>query len=164
MLKFNKIIFRLIFLAVIAAVSSACFLLIPEVHYVLPDGYVGMFKIILDESNGIDVQRANWRYAYEIPPDGILRVKSFAPFHNWHETKASYKNGSKVLTEDSSVKDDVIALRDIGTRERGGYPVTMTLVIGTAKQVSYTAQQMQADYKFDEIPPMVFNERLKQIK
>jgi hypothetical protein len=38
------------------------------------------------------------------------------------------------------------------------------MVIGTQQQVSYTAGQMLDNNEFDEIPPLVFNERLKQIK
>jgi hypothetical protein len=163
MRKFDKIVVRLLILLIIAASSSACFFFNPDVHYVLPNGYIGMFKIILDESNGIDVERTNWRYVYEIPPDGILRVKSFAPFRDLHEEKVAYKNGANIPSG-LQVKDDVIALRSAGTGEREGYPLTMTLVIGTEKQVFYTAQQQQADNEFDEIPPLVFNERLKQIK
>jgi len=56
-----------------------------------------MFKIILDERNGVDVRLERGSYTLEIPPDGILRIKSFEPFDAWHEVTAAYKNEKRLV-------------------------------------------------------------------
>ncbi len=123
----------------------------PSVHYVLPDRYVGVFKIILDESSGVSVNRKGWRYTYEIPPSGILRIKSFAPIEQWHEETAAYRNGTKLLIPDSTVSDGAVALRSLGTYTRGDGPPTMTFVIGTKAQEDELRAKMDS-IDFDKIP------------
>ena len=107
-----------------------------NIHFVLPDGYVGRFEVVLDEVNGADVKFENGRYTYEIPENGVLRVKSFEPFNEWHRKTAAYRSG-KVIPDEDEVDSSVAALRSLsgsGSTSRGGKevgPVILGYAIGT---------------------------------
>jgi hypothetical protein len=153
----NKLL--LFALVVNFSMASSCGVIKPSVHYILPDGYVGMFKIILDEKNEVDVKLERGTYTLEIPQDGVLRIKSFTPFDAWHEVTASYKSGKEIPTL-GTVADDSIALRDVGTGERGYGPTTKTGVIGTKAQEDKIRRDLLEE-EFDNMPPAVYNQRLR---
>ena len=117
---------------------AACFN--PDVHFILPDDYIGAFRITLDEAHGIDVKLENGRYTYNIPETGELKVKSFQPFMGCHKETAAYRSGKEIPAVDSTVRPDVIALRGgmgSGSREVDGKnvgPVILSYVIGTQEQ------------------------------
>lgn len=120
-----------------------------RVHYVLPDGYIGAFNIIVDEAKGAEALLKDGRYTYEVPPTGILRVKSFDQFRGMHEETASYRNGTEIPVLDSSNDDDnVISLRDAGTHEKNYAPRTITLVIGTKHHLQEVIRDLK-DLRFD---------------
>lgn len=131
----------------------------PSVHYVLPDGYVGMFKIILDEKEGKDIRLGDSRYTYEIPEDGILKVKNFEPLRQMHGETAAYKNGTRIVIPDSTVADNTIALRSAGQYSKGVGPFTIILVLGTKEQTDRVVKEMDKP-EFDSLPPRIFNQRL----
>lgn len=137
---------------VLAVVSLICTLISckssAEVHYVIPDGYVGMFKIVLDEREGVDVSPKNGRYTYEIPQSGILKVRSFAPFRTGYEASAAYRNGTKINLAGDGVPDEAIALRDLGEEIRGNGPPIIVLVIGTkAEQDKLRVLMYSSDFE-----------------
>ncbi len=51
-----------------------------HVHFVLPDGYRGVFKLVEDQEGGVYVPNIGNRYDYIVPPSGLLRVTSMEPF------------------------------------------------------------------------------------
>lgn len=110
----------------------------PEVHFILSDGYVGSFRVVLDEAHGVDTKLEKGRYVYEIPSGGELRVKTFDPFLGCHKEDAAYRNGQNIPHADSSIADDTVALRGgigSGSRPINGKnvgPIILTYVIGTA--------------------------------
>lgn len=110
-----------------------------NIHFVLPDGYTGRFEVVLDEGNGIDVKVENDRYTYEIPESGVLKVKSFEPFNEWHKKTAAYRSG-KVIPDENEVDSNTPALRSLsgsGSRSIGGKnvgPVILGYAIGTEEQ------------------------------
>ncbi len=124
----------------------------PDVHFVLPDGYVGMFKIVLDEKEGVDVNSKDGRYAYEIPKSGILKVKSFAPFRPWHEESAAYRNGTKINLPGNTVPNESVALRDLGEYMRGNGPPIIVYVIGTKEEQDKLRVLMNSS-DFEKIAP-----------
>lgn len=125
----------------------------PSVHYRLPNDYRGVFKIILDEDRGAAVELKNGRYEYEIPASGVLRVKSFAPFRVMHEATAEYLDGRPIVIPDSTVGDDVVALRgDLGEYARGSGPRTIVILIGTQADVAKVRLDMMKP-EFDKVPP-----------
>jgi hypothetical protein len=122
-----------------------------SVHYVLPNGYIGLFKIVLDETNGLDVRRKFGRATYEIPPDGVLRVKSFEPFRGWHQVTASYRDGTEISTS-ITPGDDEIAYRNLGSSSRGHGPITIAIVVGTKEQTNRIVEHLD-EPEFDTTPP-----------
>ena len=109
-------------LAVVSLITFISCMSSTGVHHVLPDGYVGMFKIVLDETGGVEISPKDGRYVYEIPASGILKVKSFAPFRPWHDESAAYRDGTKIKLWDSKVPDDAVVLRSLGESTRGSGP------------------------------------------
>lgn len=142
---------------VLAVVSLICIFIsckssASEVHFVLPDGYVGIFKIVLDETEGVDANPKDGRYAYEIPKSGILKVRSFAPFRPWHEESAAYRNGTKINLPGYAVPDEGVALRDLGEYTRGNGPPIIVFVIGP-KGEQDKLRVLMSSSDFEKIAP-----------
>jgi hypothetical protein len=108
--------------------------LYPEVCFVLPEGYRGAFQLILDEHNGLELAMEDGCYTYEIPESGAIAVKTLRPLQEPHVSKARYKNGSIIPSEDSTVRPDVIALRSLGTSRINDGALTQTSVIGNLEE------------------------------
>lgn len=119
-----------------------------------------MFKIILDEQNGADVKLEDGSYTLEIPPEGILKIKSFKPFDAWHESTARYKGGKEIAIFGSPLADDATALRDVGTQQRGNGPLINMIVIGTrAEENRVRVDALEAE--FNNTPPSLYNQKLR---
>ena len=56
------------------------------VHFVVPDGYRGIFKLVVDRGAGARIEpqgpKANV-FRYEIPDHGVLRVRDAEPIGSW---------------------------------------------------------------------------------
>lgn len=130
----------------------SCVALNPSIHYILPDGYVGVLRIQLDEKEGVEVKAKDGRYTYEIPASGVLKVKSLAPFEPMHEETAAYKNGAVIELTGSNVSDEAVALRSLGTYQRGDGPRTMAFVIGTKQEEDKLRSEMY-NSDFDKAGP-----------
>ncbi len=107
----------------------------PTILFVLPDGYLGAFQLILDEKNGIDVTETDGKYVYEIPPGGSLTVKTFRPFETPSKYVAMYKDGSTIPTADST-NPGTVALRLLGNSRHNDGPLIQTSFIGTKDQAT----------------------------
>ncbi len=112
----------------------------PAVEIVVPKGFTGSVWIMLDPG-AQDIPLVNGRYEVVIPGDGVLRVRSFRPFAQWHESSARYDDGSP-LPEAYKVPaggPDIVALRggDSAVTQRDGKDVRwMSYFVGTLKQYS----------------------------
>jgi hypothetical protein len=112
----------------------------PAVDIVVPKGFTGSVWIMLD-SGAQEIPLVNGRYEVVIPGDGVLRVRSFLPFEQWHESSARYDDGS-ALPEADEVNPggaDIVALRggDIAVTQRAGKDVRwMNYFVGTQKDYS----------------------------
>ena len=91
----------------------------PPVHFILPDGYRGAFRIVVDPV-GLDVKPTNGTYVFRIPVGGILRVKSARPFRRWHEETAAYNDGTTIPDGFLSVDPSTIALHGLFSRQEDG--------------------------------------------
>jgi len=65
----------------------------------VPNGFSGLFLIVEDRENGVDVQRKDGEYFFEVPESGTLVVKRLKPLIDWHREVAHYKDGRKLPTE-----------------------------------------------------------------
>lgn len=125
----------ILFTSLIAACSLLTDSSRPTVCFVLPDGYVGAFQLVLDEKTGIEVSQKDGKSVYEIPPSGSLNVKTFRPLDTPSKYVAMYKDGSTIPTDDLH-HPDVVSLRVLGTSQHNDGPLVITVVIGTGKQAT----------------------------
>ena len=66
----------------------------PPVHYVVPDGYRGVFTIELDPNGGQMVPVTNGEFVVSIPSNGKLSVSSFDFIKGRHMETAEYASGA----------------------------------------------------------------------
>jgi hypothetical protein len=123
----------ILFTSLIAACSLLTGTSRPTICFVLPDGYVGAFQLVLDEKTGIEINEKDGKYIYEIPSSGSLNVKTFRPLDTPSKYVAMYKDGSIIPTDDLR-HPDIVSLRVLGTSQHNDGPFVITLVIGTEKQ------------------------------
>lgn len=137
--SFGKLVWFYIVVILITSHITACSFLTdtsrPTITFVLPDGYVGAFQLVLDEKTGIEISQKDGKYFYEIPSSGSLNVKTFHPLDGEKKYVAMYKNGSIIPTDDLHHPDEV-SLRVLGTSQHNDGPLVITLVIGTEKQAT----------------------------
>lgn len=94
------------------------------IHFVLPSGFRGGFKLVLDETIGVPLIEQDGKITIRIPAGGILKVRTFAPFERWHAETAAFSNGT-ILANENSVGSNAIALRGgaTGSSSGGGRPL-----------------------------------------
>ena len=68
-----------------------------SVRFVLPNDYVGEFKVVLDPSQGADYSRDGREFAFRIPANDILRVISDGPLNSFDRQNAVYEDGREVV-------------------------------------------------------------------
>jgi hypothetical protein len=66
------------------------------IHVILPTGYRGEVRFILDPESGIDVPWRWGTYTYRIPDNGGMRVRDFSPFQQWHNESWTYPDGTAI--------------------------------------------------------------------
>jgi hypothetical protein len=88
----------------------------PPVEIIVPKGFTGPIWIVLS-ADGQDIPLANGRYQVVVPSGGLLRVRSFSPFDNWHKQSARYADGMPlpVANLQEGVGPDEVVLRDGST-------------------------------------------------
>jgi hypothetical protein len=91
------------------------------VHFVLPLGYRGAFKLVVD-SKGTNAELVGGRLTYLIPPSGTLLVRSDDPFLVWHEVSASFSDGSSLpLTNISAGGTNVLRFASLRSVNNSAY-------------------------------------------
>jgi hypothetical protein len=70
------------------------------IRFVLPNDFKGEFCVVKDSVNGADLTERNGEWVFEIPPDGVLKVKNDRPLYRWHAQSASYADGREVACDD----------------------------------------------------------------
>lgn len=63
---------------------------------VIPDGYRGRVKLVVDPHQGIEVPLTDGRYTYNISDNGELVIKNAGPFRRWHEMTCTYRSGQPI--------------------------------------------------------------------
>lgn len=131
-------------LLLFALACSGCSSEGSPVHLVVPNGFTGELRLILDPTRGTEIPRTNGRYTYNFPSDGTLYVKSFAPFVNWHKQTSAYADGTPIPDAietvpgpngmPATVGKDVVVLNggSFGTRNDG--PETGRYYVGTVAE------------------------------
>jgi hypothetical protein len=105
------------------------------VHMVVPVGFRGRVRLVVDPEQGADVFKSSGRYTYHIPADGVLRIRSAEPFSDWFSQTASYADGTRIPMEQTGLlPDDAVAWYslDSGTRVvDGSREEFMHFLVGT---------------------------------
>ncbi len=91
---------------------------------VIPNGYRGPIKLVLDEQNGVNIERSNTgEYRLLIPDSGILRLRNFKLLQSWHYNVAEYRDGTVAHAVDNRdgrpVGASTVALRGGGYLAEG---------------------------------------------
>src|SRR5438045_2010199 len=75
---------------------SGCDMRNGEVHYRIPNDLVGVFVLVEDRNNGMDVGSAR-RFTIDIPADGICRVVRLDFLRKFHVLTAAYTSGRQLV-------------------------------------------------------------------
>jgi hypothetical protein len=75
----------------------------------------GLIVIVEDKQHGEDVELS--APMFFIPSNGVLRVKTLAPFRRWHVLNARYMPGEEIPlgSLDKSPADEVVRLYGLGS-------------------------------------------------
>ncbi len=123
------------------AIWSGCSANGPPVHFVVPNGFTGEIRLILDESGGTEIERINGKLTYQIPLNGVLHVTSFKPFEPWHVQTAAYEDGTPIPQEyetwagpngeEPKLGKDVVVFQGGGLSHRNDEPPVTTYFVGS---------------------------------
>ena len=109
-------------------------------HFVLPDGFSGIIKIVKDSKDGMDIQEQTNIFTYAIPASGQIYVTSLEPFSMWHKETANFQDGEVLKTDtDDNLPDDALALRFMLTGTTNTV-TTERYFVGTEKELEKTGQ------------------------
>ncbi len=87
------------------------------VHYVVPNGYRGVFSISEDPMNGVPPSFGeHGEFVYSIPKSGHLVTTDATPMVILHKTKATYRSGKPIEVEGDSTE---IKFRELGVGSTG---------------------------------------------
>ena len=92
------------------------------VHFVVPNGYRGMFVVYPGQKDGTEISLKEGQYTYIVPDDGIIRVRGEGPFATRQEMSASYSDGTPLplyASEDADPETDT-GIWAAGTISSGG--------------------------------------------
>ncbi len=140
-------------LFLILALSWATFWESLPVHFVVPDGFRGEIRLVLDPENGERIRLANGRFTYPILDNGILHVTSFKPLQVYHVQAANYADGSPLLQEfeaDEPWTGDKIAFRGGGMSRLNDDPYVITYFVGTAADFEKLSVEQFSDENFSK--------------
>src|SRR5690348_11806538 len=109
-----------------------------EVHFLIPNGYRGVFKVVVDQPDGTIIPKKDGRFIVEIPKNGLLKIKGENPFHSPRYT-AAFMDGKTIPYGKEFLGNPPkgIALWDLGVqvRYKDDQPInTICWFIGTNEE------------------------------
>jgi hypothetical protein len=105
--------FYFIILACCSLLLAGCDGSGPPVHFSVPDGFRGVFKISVDRKNGVQPVKSNGVWMIVVPTNAHLTLSDDLFFRRWHTETASYYSGKPV--EDEPMSTNAIRLRGLFT-------------------------------------------------
>ncbi len=83
---------------------------------IIPNGYRGPVRLIIDRDHGNDIPLKDGKYTYHVPKDGTLLIKDASPFRQWHAESAIYASGTPIPNEyDGSLPPDAVLRHSISS-------------------------------------------------
>lgn len=109
------------------------------VHFVVPDGYRGLFYLIPDPTNGVVVTKSEGRFVVTIPASGRLRFRDSGFLDSWHQETCAFATGTRILTLSEPggtgvVAANAVALRGGGSARNGDGPLFAWYFVGTQQE------------------------------
>jgi hypothetical protein len=114
------------------------------IKFILPTGFVGVFKIVENKDNGISPVISNGGVIYHIPSSGILITKDASYLKNWHKIEAVYTNGNTIDTSFASGAEGTMKFYDLFSDANGG----IYYLIGTSEEKAIAWQKSENIDKF----------------
>jgi hypothetical protein len=71
----------------------------PPVHFILPQGFRGVFQLSLDKQNGNPITKSNGTLVITVPTNASITVKYDEFLSHWHSETASYPDGTLIKSE-----------------------------------------------------------------
>ncbi|MCH7885441.1 MAG: hypothetical protein IIC01_09350 [Planctomycetes bacterium] len=147
--------FYIFVVILLGALGSSCLYFVylpapsgPPVHFILPDGWQGKFKLALNKAGGIQIDLKNDCYTYRIPEIGVLRVKSFAPFKQWHGITMAFEGGVSIPDELHPGRlPDTVAFHVLSTTGSGEH----WYMIGTEDERKAAYEEKTWDWKVGNV-------------
>jgi hypothetical protein len=86
---------------------------------VVPAGYRGTIRLVIDRERGAEVPLQNGRYTYHIPDDGTLTIKDDSPFRQWHSLTVFDTSGNAIPEDiEDKCPPGVVTIRSLGSGTR----------------------------------------------
>lgn len=83
---------------------------------VIPDGYRGPVRLIINNQEGVEVPLENGKYTYHIPESGTLLIKDDSPFRQWISMTTVYSNGKPIpMDNGGTLPPDAVSLHSLGS-------------------------------------------------
>jgi hypothetical protein len=118
---------RLFLLGVVLIFTIGCNTSGPPVEFEISNGFVGHIWLIEDGAAS-EVPLEDGKYLVRVPANGVLRVRNFQPFAQWHSQTVRYADGTNIPIKraGSTHPAKQITFQDcgIGLRQRNGREIT----------------------------------------
>lgn len=99
-----------------------------RVHFILPNGFRGLFAIQLTQQDPPTNPTQDGRFVYRIPSSGLFRASDHEPVLHWHVLSAEFADGTPLPVEHRTAKDS-LQLYSLSTDEHGN----SYYLVGTAE-------------------------------
>ena len=102
------------------------------VHFIIPDGYRGLFRVKLNKAAAAP-DRIGDHVQLNVPASGLLEIRTLKIFRRWHKERAFYENGTELRndrTVPTSMENEVLfsCLQAVGDH-------TLIYVVGTREEI-----------------------------
>lgn len=118
------------------------------ISIVVPVGYRGPVRLIIDGERGQAVPLTDGWYRYRILENGTRIIKDSSPFNRWHTERMIYANGEIIPSDhENNQPPEVVTCRSLGYTSRssttGEKQEYMEYFVGTRKDLEGYYEQLR---------------------
>ena len=123
----------------LAITLAACRRETVRLHFVIPDGYVGVLKLRAERPDGVEPVRSNRVIMLPFSTNGTCDVRGPLPTLQWHQLAARYANGPSLncFQGPGEVPESAFGLRGLGVKQN----VESWYLLGTGKELPAAMEQ-----------------------
>jgi hypothetical protein len=123
-----------------------------SVHLIVPAGFEGVIRIVVDGTDSGGYKHTAGRHAYTIPAGGVLHVKSGKPFEQWHKLSAADANGKTIYWHEPAVPNaQAFIVRGFGVSVTNQGPPIHWYAVGSPE---FVARVQKWSYDRSGPPPV----------